>query len=82
MVLNISISHEAEAALKAKAAAAGIDVETYAARQLELLARPLPPLQQISGPIAQAAANMSDDELAELLEQEKHAARKDRRARD
>lgn len=82
MVLSISISREAESALKAKAAAAGLDVETYAARQLELLAHPLPSLQQISGPIAQATADMSDGELAEFLEQEKHDARNDRRARN
>jgi hypothetical protein len=35
MVLNLSISAQTEAKLKAKAAAAGVDMETYAARQLE-----------------------------------------------
>jgi hypothetical protein len=38
MVLSISISKEAEAKLRSKAVAAGVDLETYAARQLELFA--------------------------------------------
>jgi hypothetical protein len=82
MVLSISISSEAEAKLKAKASAAGIDVATYAARQLERMAEPLPSLKELSGPIADAfvQSGMTEDELSEFLEQEKHAMRAERRA--
>ena len=81
MVLSLSISSEAEARLRAKAAAAGIDVETYAARYIELLASPPKSLNQISGPIAEdfARSGMSEDELSDFLEAEKHAVRAERR---
>jgi hypothetical protein len=83
MVLSLSISAEAEAKLKAKAAAAGVDVETYAARQLELMASQPKTLKQISGPIGEAFAQsgMSEAELSELLETEKHAMRAERRGK-
>jgi hypothetical protein len=83
MVLNLSLSPEAEASLKAKAAAAGVDPATYAARQLEQLARPVQSLKEISGPIAEefAKSGMSEDELSEFLETEKHAMRVERRAK-
>ena len=83
MVLSLSISAETEAKLKAKAAAAGVDLETYAARQLELLAHPPRSLKEISGPTAEAfkKSGMSEDELAQFLETEKHAARAERRAK-
>ena len=81
MVLSLSISSGAEARLKAKAAAAGVDVETYAARQLELMASPPKSLKDISGPIAEnfALSGISEDELADFLEKEKHAMRAERR---
>jgi hypothetical protein len=81
MVLSLSISAEAEAKLKAKAAAAGVDVETYAARQLELMASPPRSLKEISGPIAEefARSGMTEDELGDFLEAEKHAMRAERR---
>jgi hypothetical protein len=74
MTLSISISAEAEAQLKERAALAGTDVETYAARHLELLAAPPRSLRDISGPIADAvaASGMSEDEISEFLEEEKH----------
>ena len=83
MVLRLSISPEAEAQLKAKASAAGVDVETYAARQLELMASPPRSLGEISGPIGEAFAQsgMSEDELADFLEAEKHAMRAERRSK-
>jgi glycine cleavage system pyridoxal-binding protein P len=83
MVISVPISPQTEATLKAKAAAAGVDVETYAARQLELMASPPRSLKEISGPIAQAFAKsgMTEDELADFLEQEKHAMRAERRAK-
>lgn len=77
MTLSISISAEAEAKLKEKAALAGTDVETYAARHLELLAVPPRSLKAISGPIGEAVARsgMTEDEIAAFLEEEKHAMR-------
>ena len=82
MVLSLSISAEAEAKLKAKAAAAGVDVATYAARYLELIASPSRSLKDISGPIAEqfARSGMSEEELSDFLEAEKHAMRREKRA--
>ena len=83
MVLSLSISPEAEARLKAKAAAAGVDVETYAARHLELIAATPRSLKDISGPIAEAfsRSGMSEDELSDFLETEKHAMRAEQRGK-
>ena len=83
MVLSLSISAEAEAKLKAKAASAGVDVETYAARHLELLAMPPKSLREISGPIADAfsRSGLSEDALADFLEAEKHAMRAESRGK-
>jgi hypothetical protein len=82
MVLRLSISPEAEARLKAKAAAAGVDMESYASSQLEAVAQ-RPTLEELSGPIAEAfeETGMTEDELAEFLEKEKHAMRAERRAK-
>ena len=83
MVLSLSISPAAEAKLKEKAAAAGVDVETYAARHFERMASPPRSLVDISGPIAQAVAatGMTDHEMSDFLEAEKHAMRAERRAK-
>ena len=83
MVLSLSISEEAEARLKAKAADAGVDLETYAARYLELMASPPKSLKEISGPIAEefVRSGMSEDELSDFLETEKHAMRAERRGK-
>jgi len=81
MVLSLSISAETEAKLKAKAAAAGVDIETYAARHLELLSAPPKSLTEISGPIADefALGGMTEDELSDFLEAEKHNMRAEKR---
>jgi hypothetical protein len=83
MVLRVPISVETEVCLKARAAAAGVDVETYAARQLELFAKPRRSLKELSGQIAEefARSGMSDEELSDFLEDEKHAMRAERRAK-
>ena len=83
MVLSLSISREAEAKLREKAQAAGVDVATYAAQHLERLACAPASLEQLSGPVAEAFAQsgMTEDELAEFLEHEKHALRAERRAK-
>ncbi len=82
MVLRLSISPEAEAKLRARAAAAGVDLELYAVRQLEVEARRAM-LEELSGPIAKAfeESGMTEDELGEYLEQEKHAMRAERPAK-
>lgn len=81
MVLSLSISAEAEARLKAKAEAAGVDLATYAARHLERMAMPPKSLKEISGPIGEefVRSGMSEDELSDFLEAEKHAMRAERR---
>jgi hypothetical protein len=81
MTLTISISAEAEAKLMKKAKLAGVDAATYAAQLIELLVEPPPSLKEISGPIAEefARSGMTEDELSEFLEAEKHAMRAERR---
>jgi hypothetical protein len=83
MVLNLSISTEAEAKLKARALAAGVDLETYAATLVEQIAEQPLSLKEISGPIAEdfAKSGMTDDELSDLLEEAKHEMRAEARAR-
>ncbi|MCL2646361.1 MAG: hypothetical protein FWD61_05055 [Phycisphaerales bacterium] len=79
--MNISISPEAETRLRAKAAAAGVDVTAYATRQLELLVAPPRSLKEISGEVGEAFKNsgISEGELAAFLEAEKHKMRTERR---
>jgi hypothetical protein len=81
MVLSLSISAEAEARLKAKADAAGVDVATYAAQQLELVAAKPLSLAEFFGTREDALAQtgMTEDELADFLEAEKHAMRAEQR---
>jgi len=81
MLLSLNISEKAEAKLKAKATEAGVDLATYAARQLELMATFPKSLREISGPIGEGFQNsgMTEDDLSEFLEGEKHAMRAERR---
>jgi hypothetical protein len=83
MILSVSISAEAEARLKLKAAAAGTDLETFVSRQLERIAKSSRSLTEVSGPIGEAfaASGMTEDELSELLETEKHAMRAEQRGK-
>jgi hypothetical protein len=83
MVLNLSISRDAEARLAAKAAAAGVDVSTYAARHLELLVAGPRSVKEISGSIGDAfsRSGMTEDELSDFLEAEKHALRAEKRGK-
>ena len=82
MVLSFSISPESEARLKARAAEAGVDIETFAARALERIAAK-PTLDETLAPLRSQfeTSGMSEDELTELLEQVKHEDRAERRAR-
>jgi hypothetical protein len=83
MVLKLDISSEAEAALKSKAAAAGVELEQYASRLIEKMARQPRSLDELSGSIAHefGKSGMTEDELAEFLETEKHAMRAEKRAK-
>jgi hypothetical protein len=75
-VLTIPLPAHLLSQLEARATAEGIDLLTLAGRALRREAtRPL--LNEILKPIrdAFAASGMTDDELAELLEVEKHAMR-------
>ena len=76
MTLSVQIPQSVEERLAAKARAAGVDVTTYAAHLLERDAR-RPTLLEISGEVFEnfKQTGMTDQELAELLEKEKHEAR-------
>src|SRR5438067_2177263 len=75
MVLKVPISAEAEAKLRRHAAAAGVDIETYAARWLETFATPPLSTEQLSGVAAHTSEklNMSEEELSDFIESEIHA---------
>jgi pantoate kinase len=82
MVLQVPISPETEAKLKAKAAVAGVDVPTFAARALERVVSK-PSLEEVLAPLREEfeRTGMSEDELVDLLEAAKHEMRAERRAR-
>ena len=81
MPLTVQITPETEARLRARAAAAGLDVQTFAARALERLAS-RPPLEVTLAPLREEfdESGMSEDQLAELLETARHDDRAARRA--
>lgn len=81
--LILHISEQAKEKLARRAADGGSDLAGYVSTIVEQAAqRPLS-LQEISGPIYQRFldSGMTDDELGDLLEKEKHAACAERRAR-
>ena len=80
MTLEISISPEAEARLREKAAAVGQEVAVYAAGVLERMAEAPLSLREISGPLFDEfkASGMTDDELGDFLEEAKHRMRSQR----
>ena len=77
MVLSVHISTETEQRLAAKAKLAGVDVATYAARHLDMISQHPRSLEEISGDIARhvSQTGMTEDELSDFLEEEKHAMR-------
>lgn len=81
MTLSISLSDEAVSRLRLKAAAAGKDVSAFVGQMVERLARGQLDLADISGPLGEEfrKSGMTEDELTELLEHEKHAMRAARR---
>jgi hypothetical protein len=76
MTLAVPISPTAERRLADKAKAAGVDLPTFIARLLEAEAQ-RPTLIELSGEVYEnfKRMNMTDEELGERLEEEKHAAR-------
>lgn len=81
MSLHISISETAERLLREKAAAAGQEVAMYAAGVLERSSGAPFSLAEISGDLPQECSRLglSEDQVSQLLEDEKHAMRADRR---
>jgi hypothetical protein len=81
--LTLHISQQAREKLAQRAAAGGSDLAGYVSTLLEQTAKRPLSLEEISGPIYQRflESGMTDDELGDLLEEEKHAARAERRAR-
>lgn len=82
MTLEISISPEAEAKLREKAAMVGEAANSYAAGVPERNAKRPLLLEEISGPIAEdfRKSGMTEDELSDLLEKAKHEMRRKRRS--
>lgn len=82
MVLKLPISREAEAKLVARAAAAGVDLTTFATQMLERAAV-RPTLDEVLAPLRLevSQSGMSEAELTEQLEQAKHEARAEQHAR-
>jgi len=81
MLLSIPITSETETRLRAKAAAAGMDVQTFAARTLEQVAA-RPSLEEALAPLRAEfeASGMSEQQLVDILERAKHEDRAQRRA--
>lgn len=76
MTLHIQINPEIEAKLLQQAAALGEDINSYAARLLEEATRRTS-LDRILSSVRHAfdQSGMSEDDLSDLLEHEKHAMR-------
>jgi len=76
MTLAIPLSPETEARLAEKARLAGMDMPSYAARLVERDVKRTT-LEEISGDLAERfkQTGMTEEELGELLETEKHEAR-------
>lgn len=80
--LTLRITEEARERLSKGAAASGADLADYVSGIVERTARGDTWLEEISGPVYQRflESGMTDDELSEELEREKHEARAKQRA--
>ena len=80
-MLTIPLKPELEQRLSERAAASGVSVEAYAQRVLES-AITGPSVEEVLEPIRRRfrESGMTDDALADLLEEEKHAMRRERKA--
>jgi hypothetical protein len=83
MSIRVPLSRETEAKLRKHADETGLSAEAIAAGLLERSLSKIPDLVEISGPIYEAfkASGMSEDELTDILEREKHAMCAERRAK-
>ena len=83
MCLSIPLSGPLEAALRKQAEEAGVSPEVLAARLVERSLRNTPGLTTISGDTHEAftKSGMTEEELSDLLEQEKHAMRAEKRTK-
>lgn len=81
MVLNITLSKEAETRLKSKALAEGVDLDTFASKELERIAS-CRSLDEMLAPLRRQVeeSGMTEDQLTDFLEDVKHEARAERRA--
>jgi len=81
MVLKITLSEKAVARLKSKAQAEGVDLDTFASKELERLAT-RPSIDDVLAPLRKQVeeSGMSEEELTDLLEEVKHDARAERRS--
>jgi hypothetical protein len=81
--LTLHVFRQTQEALAKRAAASGTDLAGYVSAIAEQTVQQPLSLEEISGPIHQkfVESGMSDDELGDVLEKEKHAARAKRRAR-
>jgi hypothetical protein len=80
--LTLRLSEGAREKLAERAAASGTDVAGYVSTIVEQNTQKPLSLEAISGPIFQRflESGMTDDQLGDLLEKEKHEARAQRRA--
>jgi hypothetical protein len=83
MTVSITLAPDVEAKVRDRAAALGTDVEGYVKGLVERSVEAPVPLEQISGDVAARfdRSGMSDEELSDVLEREKHEARRERRGR-
>ena len=81
MQLTINLSPEVTRWATDRATILGEDLSVFVARLVERAAGILPPLDEVLAPVRQAFADsgMTDDELGDMLEDVKHAARAERR---
>jgi hypothetical protein len=81
--LTLRLSKKTQEQLIERASASGTDLSRYVSIIVEQSTSEPMPLEEISGPIYQRflESGMSDDQLSDLLEKEKHEARAEKRAR-
>lgn len=82
MTLDISLAAEAEKRLRERAVAAGVDVRSCAQQLLEDALRESA-LDEMLAPLRArfSKSGISEDQLADDLEREKHALREEKRRR-
>jgi len=83
MTVSITLAPDVEAKVRERAAALGTDVAGYITGLVERSVGAPMPLERISGEIGAKfdQSGMSEAELSDVLEHEKHEARRERRGR-